>query len=77
MIFALLSWAIDIYSLIVLAAVVISWVAPQSRHPFVQLIHRATEPVLEAIRKVLPAMNGIDFSPMILLVGLRILQRLL
>lgn len=63
--------------MIVLAAVIISWVAPASRHPLILLVRKATEPVLAAIRKFMPDLGGLDLSPMILLVGLRLLQRLL
>lgn len=75
--FALLSLAIDLYSLILLGAVIASWVAPQSRHPVVVFLERATEPVLAPIRRVLPAVGGIDLSPMLLFFALRLVQRLL
>ncbi|MYI74782.1 MAG: YggT family protein, partial [Acidobacteria bacterium] len=37
----------------------------------------ATEPVLAPIRRVLPDMGGLDFSPLVLLIGLRMLRGLL
>lgn len=73
----ILSLAIELYSFVVLAAVIISWVAPGSRHPAVQLVERLVEPALAPIRKVLPQAGGIDFSPMVLLLGLQLVRRLL
>jgi YggT family protein len=35
-----------------------------------------TEPVLTPIRRVLPSVGGLDFSPMVLLLGVRLLCRL-
>jgi YggT family protein len=67
---------IDLYSLVVLAAVVMSWVRADRRHPLVQLVYNLTEPALAPIRRVLPPMGGLDFSPMILLVALRIFRGL-
>jgi YggT family protein len=67
---------IDLYSLIVFAAVVASWTNVPREHPAVRLLHRLTEPVLAPIRKVLPPMGGMDFSPLVLLIGLRVLARL-
>lgn len=62
---------IDLYSLVVLAAVVISWIQAPYNHPIVQIVRKLTEPVLTPIRKFLPATGGLDFSPMILLVALQ------
>lgn len=68
---------IDIYCLVLLAAVILSWVRPPGRNPLVRIVHAVTEPVLAPIRKVLPAVGGLDFSPMILLLGLQLLRNLL
>ena len=67
---------IDVYSLIVVASVVVSWTNVPREHPAVRWLHRLTEPVLAPIRKVLPPMGGIDFSPLALLIGLRVLTSL-
>lgn len=67
---------IDLYSLVVVAAVVISWLNVPREHPAVRLLHRLTEPVLAPIRKVLPPMGGVDISPLVLLISLRVLARL-
>ena len=68
---------IDVYSLIVLAAVILSWVQLPYENPAVQLIHSLTEPLLQPIRRALPTLGGLDLSPMILLVGLQMLKRFL
>jgi len=65
---------IDAYSLVVLAAVVLSWVGATRGNPLVEFILTLTEPVLDPIRRVLPPLGGLDFSPMVLLVGLRFLR---
>jgi YggT family protein len=67
---------IDAYSLIILAAVVVSWTNVPREHPAVRLLDRLTEPVLAPIRKVLPPMGGMDLSPLVLLIGLRVLASL-
>ena len=67
---------IDVYSLIVVASVVVSWTNLPREHPVVRFLHRLTEPVLAPIRKVLPPMGGMDFSPLVLLIGLRVLTSL-
>ena len=69
----LASAVIDLYSFVVLAAVVISWTRMDRRHRLAQLVSRVTEPVLAPIRSVLPPIGGMDFSPMVLLIALRTL----
>ena len=68
---------IDLYSLIVLVAVVMSWLQLSPSNPIAQFVHAVTEPVLGPIRRALPPMGGLDFSPMVLLIGLRLLRGML
>lgn len=68
---------IDIYSLILFGAVILSWVQLPSDNPVVRVIHQLTEPVLSRVRKILPTAAGFDFSPMVVLVGLQLLKGLL
>jgi YggT family protein len=67
---------IDLYSLIVFVAVVVSWIQLPPGNPVVTFVRTMTEPALEPIRRVMPDMGGIDFSPMVLLVGLQLLRGL-
>ena len=67
---------IDLYSLVVLVAVILSWVPLDRRNPLVTIIHGLTEPVLTPIRKILPPMGGLDLSPMVLLIALQMLKGL-
>ena len=60
---------IDIYTWVIIAAAVISWVTPNPYNPVVRLLRRLTEPVLAPIRSLLPPWKtfGLDFSPMIVI----------
>jgi YggT family protein len=66
--------AIELYSYIVLASVLVSWIQLPRDNPLVQLLDTFTEPLLAPIRKIIPDMGGLDFSPMILYVLLNILS---
>ena len=68
---------LDLYSLVVLASVILSWVPMNPRNPVVTLVSRLVEPVLAPIRRVLPVIGGFDFSPMVLLFALQTLKGLL
>ena len=69
----LLTRLIDLYSLIIVAAVVVSWVNLPRDHPAVRFVNALTEPVLAPVRKILPPMGGMDLSPLVVLIGLRVL----
>lgn len=66
-----------LYMWIVIARAVISWVNPDPYNPIVRFLVNATEPVLWRIRRALPTMGGIDFSPMLLIVAILFLQNFL
>lgn len=73
----LLASLIDLYSLVVLVAVILSWIRLDRRNPLAAIVYGLTEPVLAPIRNWLPPMGGLDFSPMVLLIGLQLLKNLL
>ena len=56
----ILTWLIFIRALI-------SWVNPDPFNPIVQFLYKATEPILEPIRRLLPSglRFGLDISPII------------
>ena len=70
----ILTYIIDLYSLIVFVAAILSWVQLPDDNPVVQFVNSLTEPLLRPIRRALPSMGGLDFSPIILLVGLQMLK---
>ena len=67
---------IELYTLVVFVAIIVSWMWLPPSNPIAQLAHTLTEPVLAPIRRLVPPVGGLDFSPMILLIGLQLLQRL-
>lgn len=65
-------WA---YSLIIVARVIVSYF-PQVNPDIARFLFQATEPVLAPVRQLLPPMQGLDLSPLIVLVIIQILQRI-
>jgi YggT family protein len=68
---------LDLYSLVLFASVILSWIRPDPDNAIVKVIHQLTEPVLSRVRQILPAAGGFDFSPMVVLIGLQLLKSLL
>lgn len=73
----LLMLAADFYFWTLIVSVVLSWVAPGSYSPAAVLVHQITEPLLAPCRRLLPAMGGIDLSPIIAFLGIQIFKILL
>ena len=61
---------LHIYSFIIIAAALITWVQPNPYNPIVQFLRRVTEPVLKPVRGLVPPekLGGLDISPLIVLV---------
>jgi YggT family protein len=68
---------LNIYYFVLLASIITSWVAQGSHNPAVILVQQIAEPILAPFRRRLPAMGGIDFSPMLAFAAIYILQILL
>ena len=74
----LLVTGIQLYSFILLARIIILWIPNVDRHhPIIRFLYQITDPVLEPVRRAIPPLGTIDISPIIVFIGLRILQSLL
>ncbi len=77
-IFAILSLVLTIYSYILIARALISWIPNLDPYnPIVQLLYQLTEPVLEPIRRLIPPIGGmLDISFIIAFFAIIMLQQL-
>ncbi len=66
-----------IYIWVIIIGAIVSWVNPSPYHPVVRVINRLTEPVLRPIRRVLPPIAGLDFSPVVAIFIVYLLQGVL
>lgn len=65
---------VNIYFFALLAMIILSWIAPGTGHPAVYLLYQITEPVMAPFRRMLPAMGGIDFSPILVFILINVVQ---
>ncbi len=64
-----------VYMWIIIIAALLTWVRPDPFNPIVQLLYRLTNPAYALVRRYIPTMfNGIDLSPLIIIVLLQVLQ---
>lgn len=73
----IIRYASTALSVVLIGGALISWVQPDPSHPLVRFLSRVTDPILSPIRKLLPPMGGMDFSPLIAIVGIQILEGIL
>jgi YggT family protein len=77
--------ALDLYSWLVIASAILSWLIAfnvlNDRNDVVRAIwnflYQITEPALRPIRNILPNLGGIDISPIILLLLILLIQRVI
>ena len=77
--------ALNLYWWVIIISVVLSWLVTfnviNTHNRFVHMVgsglHAVTAPALRRIRRFLPAMSGIDFSPIVLLLIVYFFQQFL
>jgi YggT family protein len=63
------------YLLIVLVAVVMSWLSPNPAHPLVRFVYRLTDPAFVRVRRALRTEGmGLDLSPVVVVVGIYLIR---
>lgn len=67
--------AVEMYTYVIFASVVLSWLPIDRSNPLVRLLDALTEPLYRPIRAILPpgSTGNLDFSPLIALVLLRLM----
>ena len=74
-------FTINIYYYAIIASIIMSFVMVFSGsvnpHPVLRLIWQLTEPVMAPVRKVVPPIGGLDFSPIFIFIIIRLIQNAL
>ena len=68
-IFSVISTILTLYTIVIIAAAVVSWVQPNPYNPLVRVLRALTDPVFYRLRKWFPFLiiGGIDLSPVVVL----------
>ncbi len=72
--------ALDVYVLILFARIVLSWVTmfwspPPALSPAIRVVYDLTEPIMGFFRRYIPAVGGLDLSPIFIFIILSIVRR--
>ena len=69
---------LQLYFWVVIISALMTWIEPNPYNPIVRFIYAVTEPLFNWIREHLPVIfGGIDFSPLVVVLGISFLQRYL
>jgi YggT family protein len=66
-----------LYTILIFIYAALSFIAPGARSPATSLLASLCEPLLRPLRRVLPDIGGIDFSPLVAILGLTALRILI
>ncbi|MDX9685670.1 YggT family protein [Pseudomonas protegens] len=67
---------LKIFFFALIISVILSWVAPGSHNPGAELVNQICEPALAPFRRILPSMGGLDISPILAFMVLKLLDML-
>ena len=71
---AIIASVLNLYFFALLILVIASWLAPYSANPALELVREITEPICAPVRRVIPALGGLDFSIIVIFIGLSLLE---
>lgn len=73
----LVQFLFQAFYVLLIIRVVLSWVPGVAYdHPAVRFVYRATSPVLNPLRRVVPPVGGLDLSPLVAILLLTLVQSL-
>ncbi|EHN59409.1 YggT family protein [Oenococcus kitaharae] len=75
--YALIHWAVNIYSWIIVFSAIITWLPNLRASRLAYWLNRLTQPYVGFFQRLIPPIVGIDFSPLIALLVLQFADRAL
>ncbi len=76
--FQVLSQTLEIYSLILIIRVLLSWFPNLDwQNPILNTISSITDPYLNAFRGLIPPIGGLDLSPILAFLAISLMQQLI
>jgi len=67
----------NVLTMLILLRVVISWYLPRPTNILVRILHRLTEPILAPLRRIIPRVGPLDFSPLVAIILIQVIYYLL
>jgi YggT family protein len=68
-VFEVLTW-------LIIGRCVLSFIRHNPSQPIIRFVYEVTEPIMAPLRKLIPAAGGIDFSPIVAVLAITMVQKL-
>lgn len=73
----ILALVLNVYFFALIAVIILSWIAPHSHNPLAILIQQLVEPIMRPMRRLIPAIGGLDLSPIFIFIAINLLKIML
>jgi YggT family protein len=73
----LISLFLSVFLIAIIIQVILSWVSPGNYNPVIGLVNALAKPALRPIQKLIPAVGGIDLSPLFAMLMIMVAKMLL
>ncbi len=74
--FAFIGLLCDVLTIAILLRTILSWFSPRPTNILVIILHRLTEPILAPLRRIIPRVGRLDFSPLVAIILLQVIRSL-
>ncbi len=66
----------DVLAILILIRVILSWYSPRPTNMLIVILYRVTEPILAPLRRIIPRVGPLDFSPLVAIILLQVIRSL-
>ncbi len=66
----------EVLSLIILLRSIMSWISPGQTNMLTRILYQVTEPILAPLRRIIPRVGMLDFSPLVAIILLQAIATL-
>jgi YggT family protein len=63
--------------MVILVRVILSWFPPRPNNMLANILYQVTEPMLAPLRRIIPRMGMLDFTPLVAVILLQVIAALL
>jgi len=71
--FSIIRVLCDVLTILILIRVIVSWYSPRPTNILVRILHRLTEPVLVPLRRIIPRVGRLDFTPLVAIILIQLI----